>query len=56
MKISEIIRKLKEIQAKEGDLDVKYSGEAGDEETLYFVDVEESFDADGKKRRYVLLS
>ena len=56
MKISELIRKLKEIQAKEGDLDVKYAGEGGSEETLNFVDIEKSFDVRGKERRYILLN
>ena len=55
MKISELIQKLKKIKEQEGDLDVKYAGEAGSEETLYFVDVEKAFGADGKESRYILL-
>ena len=56
MKISELIQKLKDIKEHEGDIDVKYSGEGGSEETLDFVDVEKSFDVDGDEHRYILLN
>lgn len=56
MKISELIQNLKDIKEHEGDLDVKYSGEGGSEENVYFVDVEKSFDVDGEEHRYILLN
>lgn len=56
MKISELIEELKKIRSQEGDVDVKYSGEAGSEENVYFVDVEKHYDVDGELHKYVLIS
>lgn len=59
MKISELIQKLKDINEQEGDLDVKYAGEDGSEETLCFVDVEKVSNVlgkDGTESKYILLN
>ena len=56
MKITELVEKLKDIHSREGEIDVKYSGEAGSDENVYFVDVEKSYDVDGESHKYVLIS
>lgn len=52
MRISELVKNLKDIKEKHGDIPVKYNGEQGeDDKTVDFIEIEKERD----ERNYVLL-
>ena len=56
MTISDLIKQLTRLKETEGDLDVKHSTEGGSEESVDFVDVEETYYVDGTTHKYILLN